>query len=50
MTTKSALVPKQGSRSTQRPPWWTDVKAAREQALLARNPSVLILNADSIAL
>jgi len=31
-------------------PWWTDVKAAREAALCAAMPCVIILNAESSAL
>ena len=31
-------------------PWWTEVQAARQAALLAAKPCVIILNADSSAL
>ena len=36
--------------SGARPAWWTDARAAREAALGAARPCVLILNADSGAL
>ncbi len=50
MTMKLAVERKRQGRSFQRPPWWTDVKAARKAALLAAKPCVIILNADSGAL
>jgi hypothetical protein len=50
MPTKLATAAKQRSRSARRPPWWTDVKAAREAAFRAGRPCVLILHADQSAL
>jgi hypothetical protein len=50
MTVKLAHEPKRQARSLRRPPWSADVKAARESALLAKKPCVLILNADYSAL
>jgi hypothetical protein len=50
MPMKLAPAPKRRVRSVRRPPWWTDVKAAREAALRAGRPCVLILHADQSAL
>jgi len=50
MTMKLKQPKRQPASVRSEVPWWTDVKAAREAALRAEKPCVLILNAESSAL
>jgi hypothetical protein len=50
MTLNLAIKPTRRIKGSHRPPWRTDVQAARQAALLAKKPCVLILNVDNSAL